>query len=209
MLPDLRLAADGTVWRDTSRFDPWRREWVTDGPAPADARPVDPGAALKAVNAGRARRLPVAVIGPRVPEAGQADIARALGEALGQYGVQMICGGKGGVMEAACEGHLAAGGLPIGILPDDEWTAANPYVAIPIATGLGPARNAIIARAATVLIAVGGGYGTLSEIAYGLHFDRLVLTLAGAPEVNGAIVCATVEEAMGHVARHLLNLPLA
>ena len=91
-------------------------------------------------------------------------------------------------------------------MPDEEWSAANPYVAIPLATGIGPARNAIIARAAEVLIAVGGGYGTLSEMAYGLHFDRLVLTLGDAPAVPGAIACASVEEALDRACHRLLRL---
>lgn len=121
------------------------------------------------------------------------------------HGLQLLCGGKSGVMEAACKGCLEAGGLPVGLLPDEDWRQANPYVAIPIATGIGPARNALIARAAQALVAVGGGYGTLSEMAFGLHFGRPVLTLGEAPPVEGAEACADVDDAIGRIARHLLG----
>src|SRR5690606_33257175 len=91
-------------------------------------------------------------------------MAERMGAEIARLGLQLLCGGKNGVMEAASKGCLEAGGLPIGLLPDEEWTAANPYVAIPIPSGIGPARNAIIARGCQVLIAIGGGHGTLSEM---------------------------------------------
>src|SRR5690606_18071116 len=106
-----------------------------------------------------------------------------------------------------CKGAFEAGGSPIGLLPDTEWDAANPYVAIPIATGIGQARNALIARACLVLVAVGGGYGTLSEMAFGLHFERLVLTLDKAPPVDGAVACAGVAEVLERIAGRLLRAP--
>jgi hypothetical protein len=81
-------------------------------------------------------------------------------------------------------------------LPDEEWTAANPYVDIPLASGIGPARNAIIARACPVLIAIGGEYGTLSEMAFGLHFNRHVISFGNAPFVAGAVCANSVEEAI-------------
>ncbi|MBZ8133681.1 TIGR00725 family protein [Afifella sp. IM 167] len=208
-MPDLTLASDGTLWRGDSLFDAWERRWVA-GRAPGDAAPASLIEAATAVMHGpRVRRIPVGVIGPREPEGRQAEVAQALGRALGELGVQMACGGRGGVMEAACRGNLEAGGLPIGLLPDEEWESANPYVAIPLATGIGTARNAVLARACTALVAVGGGYGTLSEIAYGLHWDRLVLAMEGAPEVKGAIRCASLPEVLERLARHVLALPQA
>jgi len=80
----------------------------------------------------------------------------------------LICGGEGGVMEAACKGAVSAGGLTIGILPGNSRKQANPFVSIPIITGIGSARNYIVAKSAQAVIAIGGGYGTLSEICFAL-----------------------------------------
>jgi uncharacterized protein (TIGR00725 family) len=118
----------------------------------------------------------------------------------------LLCGGKDGVMEAACEGVASAGGMSIGLLPDDEWQAANRFVTIPIATGIGVARNAIIARAGLALVAVGGGYGTLSEMALALQFGRPVLTLLDAPAVSGARPMDSVEAALDAVCHIVLAL---
>ena len=156
---------------------------------------------------GQPCRVPIGVIGTRRAKAAERQAAFALGAGLGALGLVLICGGKGGVMAAACAGVAAAGGLSIGLLPDDEWAAANPHVGVPIATGIGVARNAIIARAALALIAVGGGYGTLSEIAFGLQFGRPVLALAGAPPVAGVRSMASPEAALDAVCRIVLALP--
>lgn len=152
------------------------------------------------------RRVPVGVIGPKRAGAEQLRAAEELGAALARSGMQVLTGGRIGVMEAASKGAFGAGGLPIGISPDDEWDSVNPYVAIPLATGLGPARNAVIARACEVLVAIGGEYGTLSEMALGMHFDRLVLALLDAPEVPGVHRCGSVNEAVDLAARRLLRL---
>lgn len=189
-------------------FDPWRLQWVDQGYHTNQGTPVSPLEALKHLASHRLlRRVPVGIIGPREATDTQRETARLLGAAMAEHGLQLICGGKNGVMEAACEGHLSAGGLPVGILPDEEWQAANPFVAIPIATGIGPARNAIIARACLALVAVGGGVGTLSEMALGLQFNRLVLAMAGAPPVEGVPVIATIEQVMDLIARRIL-LPI-
>ena len=131
-------------------------------------------------------RPPVAIIGPREPTAEQAAMAEEIGFRLAQHGHVVLCGGKTGVMEAACRGVARAGGISVGLLPDEHWSGANPHVTIPLATGIGPARNAIIARAAGALVAVGGGLGTLSEIALALQFGRPVFIGCGAPHVDGA-----------------------
>lgn len=127
----------------------------------------------------------VGVIGPREATAEQVSTAEAVGEALGSLGLTVICGGRSGVMEAVCKGVSASGGLAIGILPGSTPDEANGFVGIPLPTGLGEARNMIIAKSARVLIAVGGSYGTLSEVAYGLHFGKAVIGLSGAPDVEG------------------------
>ncbi len=110
--------------------------------------------------------LCIAVIGENDPPARLAAIAEEVGAALATAGAVLICGGMGGVMEAACRGARRAGGVTIGILPGTQHGDANAYVTYPIPTGLGHARNIIVARSAHALIAIGGKYGTLSEIAF-------------------------------------------
>ena len=112
--------------------------------------------------------LLVAVIGASTCTPAESQAAEAVGRALAQGGATVVCGGRGGVMAAACRGARAAGGLTIGILPGDDPEAANPHVDVVIATGLGEARNAIVARTARAIVAIGGRYGTLSEIAFAL-----------------------------------------
>ena len=105
------------------------------------------------------------------------EMAREIGRGIAQAGYGLVCGGLGGVMEAACRGASEAGGLTVGILPGDSVESANPYVKVPIATGLGIARNVIIVRSARVLIAICGGPGTLSEIAFALQLGVPVISL--------------------------------
>jgi len=110
----------------------------------------------------------IAVIGDSACSAEEAGLAEAVGELLAQRGSALICGGLGGVMEAACRGAKSRGGLTVGVLPGEEPGAANPWVDIPVATGMGEARNAVIVKSAQAVIAIGGGYGTLTEIAHAL-----------------------------------------
>ncbi|MBI2865595.1 MAG: TIGR00725 family protein [Chloroflexi bacterium] len=97
-----------------------------------------------------------------------AAVAEEVGRRLAERGAAVVCGGLGGVMEAACRGAKSAGGLTIGILPGDSRCHANRYVDIPIVTGLGEARNVLVVKSAQAVVAVGGKYGTLSEIAVAL-----------------------------------------
>lgn len=113
-------------------------------------------------------RLLVAVIGAASCSTAEATAAETVGRVLAEGGATVLCGGRGGVMAAACKGARSAGGLTVGILPGDDPSAANPYVDVAIATGLGEARNAIVARTARAVVAIGGRYGTLSEIAFAL-----------------------------------------
>lgn len=112
--------------------------------------------------------LIIAVIGDGQCDTKTAAEAEAVGRALAEAGATVVCGGLGGVMEAACRGARLAGGTTIGILPGLDRRAANPYVDIPIVTGMDQARNLIVVRSAQAVIAVRGGYGTLSEIAHAL-----------------------------------------
>jgi len=104
-------------------------------------------------------------------------LALAVGEAIGRSGAVLVCGGLGGVMEAAARGAQAAGGLTVGILPGLSRHDANSHIIVPIVTGLSHARNVIVARSSDVLIAVAGGYGTLSEIAIALKLGKPVIGL--------------------------------
>jgi uncharacterized protein (TIGR00725 family) len=119
----------------------------------------------------------VAVVGPGDASPGQEAAAEEVGRLLAGHGVVVVCGGLGGVMEAACRGAQAAGGTTVGILPGLDRAAANPHVSVAVATGLGEARNALVVRAADALIAVGGAYGTLSEIALALKAGKRVVGL--------------------------------
>ena len=151
-------------------------------------------------------RAPVGVVGARDGGAEQEREAERLGKLLADLGVTVLCGGREGVMEAACRGVASAGGTSVGLLPDNSWESANPFVSIPIATGIGEARNAIIARAAICLVAVGGGLGTASEVAFALKFGRPVFGIADPPPLPGVRRVADAEEASRVVARVLLNL---
>ena len=108
-------------------------------------------------------------------------MAEEVGQLLAERGFGVVCGGRGGVMEAACRGASKAGGVTVGILPGEDVSEANPWVQIAIATGLGEARNAIVARAGLGVIAVGGAYGTLSEMALALKWGKPVAGLIAWP----------------------------
>ncbi len=119
----------------------------------------------------------IAVIGGGQCSAPEARLAEEIGRELAKRGAILVCGGLGGVMEAACRGASAEGGVTIGILPGDNHQAANPYVQIPIATGIGYARNVAVVKSAQAVIAVGGSYGTLSEIGHALQSGIPVIGL--------------------------------
>jgi uncharacterized protein (TIGR00725 family) len=117
----------------------------------------------------------VAVVG-----AGEADeelerLAEEVGRGLAENGALVVCGGLGGVMEAACRGAKSAGGTTVGILPGTDRSGCNAYLDVALPTGMGETRNALIVRAADVVVAVGGEYGTLSEIAFALKLGTPVV----------------------------------
>ncbi|MEA1958055.1 MAG: TIGR00725 family protein [Chloroflexota bacterium] len=122
-------------------------------------------------------RVFISVIGASNGSAEECDLAEQVGRELAKHGVALICGGLTGVMEAACRGARAEGGITIGILPGTDREDANRYVDIPIVTGIGYARNSIVARSGQAAIAIGGKYGTLSEIAYALQANIPVIGL--------------------------------
>ena len=119
---------------------------------------------------GTVERVPyVAVIGPSVSTEEESARAEEIGRLLADEGVVVVCGGLGGVMEAVARGAASAGGTVLGILPGADRSDANDHVTVALATGMGEMRNALVVRAADAVIAVGGAYGTLSEIAFALR----------------------------------------
>ena len=116
-----------------------------------------------------ADRVHLAVVGSSDASATERREAERVGRAAAEAGAVVVCGGLGGVMEAACMGAKGAGGFTVGILPGSDRAAANLYVDVAVPTGLGEARNALVVRTADAVVAVGGEYGTLSEIALALQ----------------------------------------
>jgi uncharacterized protein (TIGR00725 family) len=202
--------AAGRLRRSDGRsFDPGARRWTPlAGDVRGESVALADAVAWLQRESGRPCRVPVGVIGPRQARPDQLAAGERLGRLLAEMGLVVLCGGREGVMEAACRGVSAAGGISVGLLPDDAADAANPYVGIPIATGLGVARNAVLARAALCLVAVGGGYGTISEAAFALQFGKPVLGLCEAPAIPGVIDCDGPEDAAAKVARIVLAIPL-
>lgn len=120
------------------------------------------------------RRL-IAVCGESNPQTALGEVAFEVGRGLARRGAVLLCGGSTGVMEHAARGARQEGGLTVGVLAGDDPSSANPCIDIPLATGLGQGRNAVLAYSAQGVIAIGGGYGTLSEIALALRIGRPVV----------------------------------
>lgn len=144
------------------------------------------------------RKAAIAVIGGREAGAEALHEAEEAGRLIASSGAILITGGLGGVMEAASRGAKGAGGLTVGILPSDETDSANPYIDVPVATGFGIGRNVIIARTADALVAVGGQYGTLSEIAYALQLGKPVAGIGGW-KIEGVHEAADAADAIRHL----------
>jgi len=127
-----------------------------------------------------------------------------VGAGLAAAGAVVVTGGLGGVMEAACRGARSRRGRTLGILPGDDREAANGWVEIAVATGLGELRNGLVVRAADAVVAIGGGHGTLSEVALALKLGRPVVGL-GTWEVHGVDHVSTPEDALALIAGLLVQ----
>jgi uncharacterized protein (TIGR00725 family) len=141
------------------------------------------------------KKTRVAVIGGNRPGHAALEQAFEVGRHLARRGAVLVCGGLGGVMEAAARGAKEAGGLTVGILPGTNLGDANLSIDIPIATGLGYSRNSLVVMNADAVIAVDGEYGTLSEIAYSLIYGKKVVGL-GTWDVKGVVAARDPEEAV-------------
>jgi uncharacterized protein (TIGR00725 family) len=124
-------------------------------------------------------RVYVGVVGAGRVSSEEEHVAEEVGRRLAQAGAVLVCGGLGGVMEAACRGAKAGGGTTVGILPGTVRAEANPFVDVAIPTGLGELRNGLVVRAADGLVAIGGEFGTLSEIALALKAGKPVVAIGG------------------------------
>jgi hypothetical protein len=141
----------------------------------------------------------IAVIGSGQCESSIYQLAFEVGEEVAKKGAILVCGGLGGVMEAAAKGASLAGGLTVGILPGPSCNSANPYIKIPVATDMGQARNVIIAHTADGLVAVSGGAGTLSEIGHGLKIGKPVVGLKTIPNLRGVHYVDSAQEAITRI----------
>ncbi|MBE9487494.1 MAG: TIGR00725 family protein [Chloroflexi bacterium] len=145
------------------------------------------------------RKIIIGVIGAGHASAAGELAARRVGQLLAEQGAVLVCGGLGGVMEAAARGCAEAGGDVIGILPGTSTMTANPYVTLPIVTNMGHARNVIIAHTAEALIAIEGEYGTLSEMAIGLKLGKTVVQLGSWSDLPDTFAAETPEQAVAIV----------
>jgi hypothetical protein len=144
------------------------------------------------------KKILISVIGGRKVEKALLKEAEGVGRLLAKRDAILICGGLGGVMEAVSRGMRSEGGLTVGILPQDRRNEANAFIDVPIATGLGIGRNVIIARAADAVIAVGGEYGTLSEIAFALQMGKPVVGIR-TWDIKGVTPVRNAEEAVNKI----------
>jgi len=128
------------------------------------------------------------------------EMSFAVGGLIAQEGWVLVCGGHGGVMEAACRGAQSKGGITVGILPSEDGEEANKYLTVRIPTGLGYARNILVVRASQVLIAIDGKYGTLSEISFALNEGKTVFGLQ-TWEIKGIKKVRTPQEAIEKIKR--------
>jgi uncharacterized protein (TIGR00725 family) len=157
-----------------------------------------------------AARRYASVAGPSVCDEETAALAREVGSGLAKAGFTVVTGGEGGAMEAASRGAREAGGMVVGVLPGTDRTRANVHADVTVATGIGHARNLAVVASGDVLVAVGGGWGTLSEIALAGVMRRPVVVLAGwriehVRELPGAIHYAERPEEAVELARRLVG----
>lgn len=139
----------------------------------------------------------VAVVGPSRAAEHEVDLARRAGAELAARGIAVVTGGLGGVMAAAATGAREAGGVAIGLLPGLDRAAAGAGHTVVLPTGLGELRNGLLVRSADAVLAIGGSWGTLSEIALAVRTGRLVVSLAGwPPPADGVVMAADLDEAL-------------
>lgn len=141
------------------------------------------------------KRIRIGVIGGAKPDKRSLETARKVGQLIAEKGAILVCGGLSGVMEASARGAKQGNGLTMGILPGNSTGDANPFIDIAIATGLGYARNSLVAMNSDVIIAIDGQYGTLTEIAYGCIYGKKIVGL-GTWKIDSVIQAESAEQAV-------------
>jgi len=145
----------------------------------------------------------IGVIGTGIADKETYDLAYTIGKKLGEEGAIIYTGGLGGVMEAALKGAYEVGAITVGILPGSKYEEANPFVKIPVLTGMGEARNVILVRSVEIIIAIAGGYGTLSEIALALKMWKPVIGFKTWENIPGVHYVSSPEEVLEKVLEFL------
>ena len=170
------------------------------------AQVTDLVARLQGIQASDARcKQPIGIIGPGDGGERECHAAYEVANRLARAGFAIVCGGRGGVMQAASRGAAEAGGIAVGILPEEDTRTANPYLSVAIPTGMGEMRNAIIARSSICLVAIGGGMGTISEMALGLKWGKRVFALYEDVQLEGATITSSPGELLETVLRWLVD----
>jgi uncharacterized protein (TIGR00725 family) len=149
------------------------------------------------------KKIHIGVIGAGECSTEIYSVAYEVGCLVGQNEWVLVCGGLGGVMEGAAKGCYENGGITVGLLPDTVRSSANQFVTLAIPTGMGEARNVLIVRASDVLIAIAGGYGTLSEIGLSLKIGRPVVGLRTWPGITGIDYVETAQQAIDLAAQYV------
>ena len=138
----------------------------------------------------------ITVIGAGAAEAAALEVARQVGAEIAGAGAVLVCGGLGGVMEAACRGAREARGRTVGILPGSDPAAANPWAEVVVPTGIGHARNVLVVQSGEAVVALPGSHGTRSELALALKIGRPVVGLGAWQEVEGVVPAASAAQAV-------------
>ena len=138
----------------------------------------------------------IGVIGAGTCDETTYDRARQVGRGIAEMGATLVCGGLGGVMQGACQGAHEAGSRTVGILPGPDKSQANPYVTVPVVTDMGHARNVLVVRSSDILVAIHGGYGTLSELSIGLKLGKPIVGLNTWPNMEGIVYVSTPAAAL-------------
>jgi uncharacterized protein (TIGR00725 family) len=141
------------------------------------------------------KRIRIGVIGGAKPDKKSLKTAHEVGQLIAEKGAILVCGGLSGIMESAARGAKQNNGLTMGILPGESPGEANPYIDIAVATGIGYARNSIVAMNSDVIIAIDGQYGTLTEIAYGCVYGKKIIGI-GTWDIAGVIQVESAEKAV-------------
>jgi uncharacterized protein (TIGR00725 family) len=149
------------------------------------------------------KKINISVIGGHKASPKHKKIAYELGQLIAQEGWALICGGKEGIMEAACKGAKSASGLTIGIIPSLDGSDANKFVDVALPTGLGYARNILVVRGSKFVVAISGEYGTLSEIAFAFNDSGRTVIGIDSWKIPGMIQVKTAKEAVSEIKRVL------